>query len=517
MSLLEQVFGLCKNKSPGSGRDKRLVLVIALSLPALPLVAPASVSAQPAAKGQWSAPFAWPNVAIHAHVLPNGKILFWGRREWGANNMPLEGLDPHDCTPRLWDPATNTFTTLPKPGFNLFCSGHTFLADGRLLVVGGHISDSHGEPHATIFDPNQNSWTRIADMNRGRWYPTAVTLPDGSVVVSSGSDQHGQVNDIQQVWNGSAWRSIVNFNGLPLYPRMHVAPDGRVFMSGPLQLTQLLDTSGGGQWTVVRDRLNGQRDYAPSVMYDIGKVLYVGGGNPPSAAAETIDLNGTAPTWHATGSMSFPRRQHNGTILPDGTVLVTGGTQGNGGVSQGFNDLTPGQPIHAPELWDPSSGHWTVLAEEQVDRCYHSTAILLPDATVLSAGGGEYRPNNAVDQPNDPKDSHRDAQIFSPPYLFRGARPTITNAPATVSYGQSFAIGTPAPGDVGQVNWTRLSSVTHAFNSNQRINFLKFTVAANGLRVTAPANANQCAPGHYMLFILNKQNVPSIARIIRIH
>jgi hypothetical protein len=495
----------------------RLRLVIGLVLGNLPVLAPAPALAQPAVKGQWAPKLAWPNVAIHAHVLPNGKVLFWGRREWGPNHMPSEGLDPHDCTPRLWDPTTKDFTALPQPGFNLFCSGHTFLADGRLLVVGGHSSDSHGEPHATIFEAAQNKWTRIADMNRGRWYPTAVTLPDASVLVSSGSDQHAQIDDIQQIWNGSSWKSIVNFNGLPLYPRMHVAPDGRLFMSGALQLMQYLDTSGGGQWTVVGNRLNALRDYAPSVLYDDGKVVFVGGGNPPTAAAETINLNAATPVWQATGNMSFPRRQHNATILPDGTVLVTGGTQGNGGVSNGFNDLTPGQPIHAAELWDPSSGHWTVLAEEQVDRCYHSTAVLLPDATVLSAGGGEYRPNNAVDQPNDPKDSHLDGQILSPPYLFRGPRPVITSAPATVTYGQAFIIETPVPGDVGQVNWIRLSSTTHAFNQNQRINFLKFTMTGHQLMVTAPADAKHCPPGHYMLFVLNKQKVPSIARIIRIH
>ena len=169
-------------------------------------------------------------------------------------------------------------------------------------------------------------------------------------------------------------------------------------------------------------------------------------------------------------------------------------------------------------MWDPKTGHWTKLAKAAVDRCYHSTAVLLPDATVLNAGGGEYRPNNAIDKQNDPKDSHRDAQIFSPPYLFRGGTPPdITSAPPDVTYGQTFTVGTSHPDQVGQVNWLRLSSVTHSFNANQRINFLKFTADASALKVTAPANANLCPPGHYMLFVLNKDNVPSVAKIIRIH
>ena len=132
-----------------------------------------------------------------------------------------------------------------------------------------------------------------------------------------------------------------------------------------------------------------------------------------------LSISGTILSqWRPTGAMKFRRRQHNATILPDGTVLVTGGTRGGSGGNNGFNDLEPGQPVHAAELWNPETGTWTELATESVDRCYHATAVLLPDATVLSAGGGEYRPDNT--NPNDPRDSHRNAQVFFPPYLFKG-------------------------------------------------------------------------------------------------
>jgi galactose oxidase len=471
--------------------------------------------AQSSTKGEWSSLMTWPNVAIHASVLPNGKVLFWGRREWRTNGTPAESLDARNCTPRLWNPATGAITKTPQPGFNLFCSGHTFLNDGRLLVVGGHIADGLGEPHATIYNPTANTWTRIADMNRGRWYPTAVALPDGGVLVSSGSDENGQVNPVQQIARQGQWSSIVDFEGLPLYPRMHVASDGRVFMAGPLQLTQYLDTSGAGQWTPVGDRINAWRDYAPSVLYNSGRVLFAGGGNPPTAAAEIIDLNQQQPAWKATGAMNFPRRQHNATLLPDGTVLVTGGTRGSGGPGHGFNDIRAGQPVHAAELWNPATGQWSVLAAERVDRCYHSVAVLLPDARVLSAGGGEYRPDNAHD--NDPKDSQRNAQVFSPPYLFRGTRPTIIQAPSQVAYGESFTVKTFWPSQISQVSWIRLSSTTHSFNQSQRINFLEFAVSGSKLQVYAPDNSTVCPPGDYMLFLLNQKKVPSVAKIIRIH
>src|SRR5262249_46329407 len=148
-------------------------------------------------------------------------------------------------------------------------------------------------------------------------------------------------------------------------------------------------------------RANGERQYAPSVLYDDGKVVFIGGGlgdtGAPTKAVEVVDLNGSNHTWKPTSPLNFGRPQHNATLLPDGKVLVTGGTQG-----PGFNNLPPGQPIRSTELWDPKTGNWTTLAKASVDRCYHSIAVLLPDATVLSAGGGEFRPNSGVDQENPP-------------------------------------------------------------------------------------------------------------------
>jgi len=492
------------------------------------LAAVASVSSvtsvafgQPATLGEWGPVLRWPNVAIHAHVLPNGKVLFWGRREWNTSvdpPRPAESLDPHRCVPRIWDPVTGSFTTTPEPKdkdgdpYNLFCAGHAFLEDGRLLVVGGHMEDLAGEKHASIFDYAANTWTPIDDMVAGRWYPTAVTLPDGRVLVSSGTDGMKQPNFHQQIEQNGTWSETVTFFNMPLYPRMHVVADGRVFMSGPLRLTQLLSVSGAGQWTPVGNRLN-QADtleYGSSVTYDVGKVLVMGGGIPPKKSAEIIDLNAPMPKWSATNDMHFARRQLNATLLPDGTVLVTGGTQG-----LGFNDLRIGQPIRSAESWDPGTGKWTRLAKMDVDRCYHSIAVLLPDGRVLCAGGGEYKPDNV--NPNAPEDSHLDAQIFSPPYLFRGARPTITSAPQEVRYGDTFDLGTPSPGAVDKVNWVRLSSVTHAFDQNQRFNNLAFSVSNGALKVVAPASSSQAPPGHYMLFLLDANGVPSTAQIVRIH
>ena len=482
-----------------------------------------------AVKGQWEPVFDLPNVAIHTHLLPNGLVLMWGRRD-----APNDDLDVHQCTPFLWNPATGNVTNTPQPTLadgskvNLFCAGHAFLADGRLLVVGGHLTDGDGVNQAALYDAATNKWTPTALMNKGRWYPTATTLPDGSVLVQAGSyKENGQIvqNIVPQLWKSGTWdaASVAPFMEaggiLPLYPRLHVAADGRVFLSGANAQTYLLKTAGNSRWTKVGFRAKGIRDYCPAVMYDVDKVLYIGGGNDegtrqPTADAEIIDLAAATPQWKKTKPMQFRRRQHNAVVLPDGTVLVTGGTRGGGEPNRGFNDLNAGQPVHVAELWNPDTGTWIELAAEEFDRCYHSTAVLLPDARVLSAGGGEYRPDDV--NPNDPQDSHRNAQIFSPPYLFKGNRPAMTAAPATVSYGETFEVKTPQPDEIGKISWVRLPSVTHAFDQNQHINFLKFQVIAGKLKVTAPNSANICPPGHYMMFVLSKQGVPSLAKIIQI-
>jgi galactose oxidase len=488
---------------------------------------------KPAVMGEWSEVFPLPNAAIHTHLLPNGKVLFWGRRD-----LPSGTLDDHFCTPHVWDPTTRVAEPTPQPKradgttVNLFCSGHSWLPDGRLLVAGGHFKDGMGIDQASLYDFAANSWTPLPVMNNGRWYPTVLTLANGEALVLSGSfvtadGKNTQNNNIPQVWDGSGWRALAVFPGdgspnaspIELFPCVHVVPDGRVFMSGPAARSWFLDVEGAGTWTAlagpggVRD--NARRDYAPSVMYDTGKIIYIGGGNnpappqTPTAAVEAIDLTAPAPAWRGLEPMHFARRQHNATLLADGTVLVTGGTRG-----VGFNDLTHGNPVHAAELWDPVTERWTIVAAESVDRCYHSTAILLPDGAVLSAGGGEFDVGNHT--PNRSMDTHRNAQIYRPPYLFRGGRPQITDAPKEVSYGASFTLGTAAPNEIGKVTWVRMASVTHTDNMNQRINFLDFEKTASGLRVSSPARPEICPPGHYMLFVLNRAGVPSVASIVHI-
>ena len=212
----------------------------------------------------------------------------------------------------------------------------------RLLVAGGHIGPWKGLPNAYTFDPSSSTWNRLPDMNAGRWYPTDTTLPTGDLLVTSGwINPTIGVNVEPQVWQTAtnSWRNLSSAHlALPFYPFMFVAPNGNLFCAGPSQTSRYLNTSGTGAWSVVGDSNYGVRNWGSAVMYDIGKILMVGGSpcSPyqtdlttfPTATAEIIDLTAANPTWQYTGSMAGPRKLFNATLLPDGKVLVTGGSRG---------------------------------------------------------------------------------------------------------------------------------------------------------------------------------------------
>lgn len=459
------------------------IICIALLIIVNVCVSPADAQADTV--GQWSPVAGWPNRAVHATLLSDGRVLFVSY--YG------ESLRPH-----IWDPTNNSFTPTAAASYELFCAGHTLLANGKVFIAGGFIADDVGFNRAVIYDPAANTFMPLPNMNKGRWYPTTTVLPNGDVLVVSG-DANGasHANALPQVFQMSTntWRSLTSAQlVLPLYPLMFVAPNGEVFYAGNSSQSRYLNTTGTGAWTSVASTHFSSRDYGPGVSYDVGKVLIVGGDDPPTATAETIDLTATVPAWKFTGSMHFPRRQNNAVLLADGKVLIVGGSKGSG-----FDNSSAA--VLPAEMWDPATGKFSVMASISKYRGYHSTALLLPDGRVLSAGGNVGGPN---------------AQVFSPPYLFAGARPTISSAPGSVAYGQTVFIGTPDAGAISQVSFLRTGSVTHTFDESQRFMRLQFTQAAGGLNITMPANGNLAPPGYYMLFILNSLGVPSVATIVHI-
>jgi hypothetical protein len=489
---------------------------------------PVEVSALPpeAEDGDWGPVVPWPVVPLHMNLLPNGRILAWGKTDAGADTMGM---------PRLWDPASGTPEDLPMIQVDtmLFCAGHVLMPDGRLMVAGGHLQDDRGIATTYFFDQN-GAPQRVADMAHGRWYPTLTVLPNGEILSMAGRNEAGTVIRIPEIWEGNQWNELPGANGgasdeIPYYPRNFVAPNGLVFYAGERVSSRWFDVDGTGagggrgSWSDGPNHVWGfNRDYGTAVMYEPGKILYAGGGghtgwptpdprsNQPTATAEVIDLNQASPSWQNTAPMSVPRRHLNSTILPDGQVLVTGGTRG-----AGFVNIDEGLATREAELWNPATGEWTTLAVNNVMRVYHSVSLLLPDGTVLHGASGDamaIQPGGGV-VPVPDEENH---EIFSPPYLFKGARPRITSSPATVSYGEVFSVATPNAGQITDARWIRLGSVTHAFDMGQRANTLSFTATDTGVEITAPANPNLAPPGHYLLFILNRNGVPSEGQVVRV-
>lgn len=489
---------------------------------------PVDVAALPAeaASGEWGPVVSWDIVPLHMNLLPNGNILAWGKTDVAPDTMGM---------PRLWNPASGppSGATMITVDTMLFCAGHALMPDGRLMVAGGHLQDDKGIPTTYFFDEN-GSAQKGPDMANGRWYPTLTVLADGRMLSMAGRNQVGTVVRTPEIWESNQWVELPGANGgandeIPYYPRNFVAPDGRVFYAGERISSRWFDVDGSGagggrgRWIDGPDHIwKNNRDYGTAAMYEAGKIMYAGGGghtgwptpdaksNTPTATAEIIDLTKASPTWENTAPMSAARRHLNSTILPDGQVLVTGGTSG-----AGFVNVDEGLATRAAEVWNPATGEWTTLASNSQMRVYHSVSMLLPDGTVLHGASGDalaIQPGGGI----VPVPAERNHEIFSPPYLFKGARPTITAAPANVGYGQEFDVETPNAAQITGVRWIRLGSVTHAFDMGQRANTLQFTRTATAVKVTSPLGPNLAPPGFYQLFVLNRNGVPSKGQIIRV-
>jgi hypothetical protein len=455
--------------------------------------------------GQWGPLVDWPVVGVHNALMADGKVLAYD----SVGDNATETYPVHDHTrATLWDPATGTQTPVwVQTGHNVFCSGLAHLTDGRLFLAGGNLDSAlNGIRETHIFDPATNTWSVESTMAAGRWYPTVTPLRNGEMLITSGGPSTPEVRTTAGTLRALTSASLSQ----PLYPWTDVAPDGRAFVSGPDTTMRSLNTDGTGAWQSqgTRDSIN--RSYGSHALYDIGKILVAGGGSS-SRDARVIDVNGATPTVTQTQSMAFGRRQHNLTVLADGSVLATGGNSSGASLV----DLNAG--VYNAERWNPATGQWTTLAAETATRQYHSTALLLPDGRVLSSGGGICGTCDQVGY------LAKNAQVFTPPYLFKtdgsgqlADRPVIDNAPAVANYGQPFLIDTPQAGSISKVALIRLGAVTHSVNMEQRYVPLSFTAGAGSLTATAPANANIAPPGIYMLFVTDNTGVPSVAKMVTV-
>jgi hypothetical protein len=465
----------------------------------------ALVEATPHQNGRWDTlDFEMPINPVHVALMHTGKVLIVS----GSGNDP----DNKNLQAAVWDPRTDTVRTF-QIAWDMFCNGMVVLPDGRPFVLGGTLKYDpfFGEPRTAAFNPLTEKFANMPNMSGGRWYPTGTVLGNGSVLVYSGlNDTNGSMNQTVQIWTGKAWTPAgTAFAGVDLYPRQHVLPNGKVFEDGYNPNSQLYDPITH-TFTAVATTIFGRDRYeGTSVLLPLTpangfkpKVIIMGGANPATDTTELIDPSDPSPKWVQGPPMVKGRVELNATILPNGKVLVSGGS---------VNDEDNATAVKEAQLYDPESNAFSSASTMEFPRLYHSNTLLLPDATVVALGGN---PERKTYQP--------EIEIYSPSYLFKAdgspaQRPTIAKVtPGAINYGARFAVHTPDANNIKSVVLMRAGAVTHAFDTDQRLVGLSFSAGPGVLHATAPANGNLAPPGYYLLFILNAEGVPSVAKFVHL-
>jgi len=487
-----------------------LFLVFAATAP--PAVAQADV------KGQWSTlNYSMTINPIHVALMNNGKILVVAgsgncppSQSGCPSGAPFNGSNHSGAV--LVDPVAKNVTQL-SVSYDMFCNGMTVLPDGRVLIDGGTIAYDpfEGIQKTSLFDPASNSFTTVQSMAHGRWYPTVTLLSDGRVMTFSGQDENSNTNSTVEIFTvGSGWSSPVNAGWTPpLYPRMHLLPNGKVFYSGPSSTSYYFNPSNQSWATVANTKLGATRTYGSSVLLPLTpannydpKVLILGGGSPATSTTELIDL-GSSPSWSWGPDMSQPRIEMDAVILPTGDVLALGGSATDEDASTASLNA---------DLYDPGSNSFSSAGANAYPRLYHSVALLLPDATVWIAGSNPSRGT---------WESHMES--YRPAYLYTrdgnnnvvaATRPTIIGAPSNVAWGGQFSVSTPDAANISQAVLARPGSSSHSFDFDQRLVGMSFTAGSGSLTITGPPNSKIAPPGYYMLFLINNNGVPSVASFV---
>ena len=520
---------------------------------------------QGAAKGVWRLlPYFSEVLPVHAALLHTGKVLFFagsGNNAFRAGSPKFGDVGQKVFTSVLWDPTKSIFdittflhpATLRSPDgsvVDFFCCGHAFLPDGSVVVAGGtgeydvKIVNGQQQPaghgfdgiaDALIFDPVAGQWRAVQPMTRARWYPTLIELDDGSILATAGLDEQsaGAPNTIETNADPehAAWAKRRDFD-LPLYPHLFQIQNGRVFFTGgkmdtdgpstpfhfdPLTPTNAVLIAGLGDVN--------QCNQCASVLLppaDKQRFMILGGGPSDDAAefrgiathrVQIVDFGAGNPQYRDAKPLNHERMHVNAVILPDRTVIaVGGGVTREASVKTAIVDPQGGREVFEAEIYDPATNTWSITEPATVARLYHSVALLLPDGRVVAAGGNPDKGSDVDWLPPDPLEEMR-IEVFSPPYLFRKpTRPVITAAPQEVSYGANINIQTPQAAQIATVNLVRPGITTHSFNGTQRLVDLQFVAtAADQLKAGIPVSRTLAPPGWYMLFLTDRDDVPSIA------
>lgn len=479
-----------------------------------------STPAQASGYGEWSPTLDFPLVPVSMAIEhDSGNVLVWS--SFAASTFG--GSPGGNTLTATYNPATGIVSqrNVSNTDHDMFCEGLSIDSTGRFFATGGNNA-----PKTSIYSPKYDVWTAAPEMNIPRGYQSMATLSNGNIFVIGGSWSGGTggKNGELYSWQANTWSLL---SGAPVAPMLTNDAQGvyradnhgwlfgwkggSVFQAGPSKAMNWYGTTGAGSTTPAGARGNdGDAMCGNAVMYDAtqGKILTVGGaldyqGINSTANAHIITINspGTAATVQNINPMWYQRIFANAAVLPNGHVFITGGQI----YGQPFSDATSQLQ---PEMWDPVSTNFIKLSPQSIPRNYHSTALLMPDATILSAGGGLCGACAT---------NHYDGQIYSPSYLFnpdgsRATRPVITAAPAQAAISGTITASTNSP--VTAWAMIRLGSTTHTVNTDQRRIPLYATANGNTYTMPLPTDPGIMIPGYYYLFASNAAGVPSIAKFV---
>ncbi|MGW7821335.1 galactose oxidase-like domain-containing protein [Streptomyces puniciscabiei] len=485
------------------------------------------------ANGSWSVlPTQNPVRSMHSVVLDNGKVLLIA----GSGNSE-ENFDAGTFTSAVYDPANGTYKVIPTPK-DMFCAGHVQLQDGRVLVLSGNkaypVAGGHGYEgfkDSYIFDPATETYSRTNDLNDGHWYPSATELGNGDVISFGGlrEDSTGSVTTERFSYARNQWLPLSQVNQTwsywGLYPAMILMQDGRLFYTGSHVFGNNIPGTGSAVYDYDANTITqipglqnkDERDQSASVLLPPAqdqRVLTIGGGNidsNPDAGRLTdlIDLKQANPSYVAgppvpqgtvdLGGGPRPETGNQGkmyvsaVLLPDGKVLETGGALHN-----------RADPVYESSLYDPATNTFDPVAADPESRGYHSSAFLLPDGRVMATG----------DNPGNGSWNHN-VSIYTPPYLYKGTRPTITSViNQEWKYGDTQRITVDRP--IAKAELIRPAAVTHSSDPNQRFVDLPLSVDGDNVDLNVTNNPNIAPPGWYMLFAVDANGVPSVAKWVHL-
>lgn len=523
-----QALGTPIDRGWGPGQMAPLVSAATRGAHQFGLAAAAKVpAAAPGAEltGSFGGAFGWPIIPIHAVLLPDGRVLSFGSTPDGQQSGLLHYA--------LWDPSQGTGEAGMRlldnqTGTDIFCAGQALLPrTGDVLLVGGdrlvNGQRNYANREVNIFRRDTDTLEKQQGaMSYQRWYATAVTDRRGQQIVLGGRDDRYYAGDDQNpptqnsyaptpevFLEGMGWRTLgkassdMAYGATDLswyYPHAWASPSGELLVVGHPGGLYHLNPASGGKLSALPGWLPiNAGGILPSVMVQPGLVLTM----RVDRQAFLVDDRGPTIQVQPAASPAADRLYGSATLLADGRVFY------NGGSSTG-NDLTGA--VYTAELWDPVSGAWADAATALKPRLYHSVALLLPDATVLTAGGGA--PGPVV---------NLNAEIYYPPYLYRqdgsglpAERPVILSAPDVVRHGGSFKLKIDKATTVSRITLVRFGATTHSFHSDQRFMGLGFSRQGTTLQVTAPADLAGAPPGFYMLFLFDAGGVPSVAKVLRL-